>query len=53
MGASPLLVLTSALALPLGILAYRAALAPALTYGEMIKVAFDLCRRALLEALGL
>lgn len=47
------IVVLCALGLPLGIIAYYSALAPAMNYAELIKAAFDLYRRALLEALGL
>jgi hypothetical protein len=52
-GAQPWLVLTCASGLPLGWLSYRAALSPAQAYTELLKVAFDLHRKALLKALGL
>ena len=52
-GAQVSLVLACAAGLPLGWLSYRAALSPAQAYTELIKVAFDLHRRALLKALGL
>jgi hypothetical protein len=45
--------LASAAGFPLGWLAYRLSLTPALAYGELIKTAFDLHRRHLLESLGL
>ena len=48
-----LIVVLCALGLPVGIIAYYAALAPAMNYAELIKAAFDLYRRAFLEALGL
>jgi hypothetical protein len=47
------LVLACACGLPLAWLSYRAALSPAQAYGELLKVAFDLHRKALLKALGL
>lgn len=52
-GAQGSLVLACAAGLPLGWLSYRAALSPAQAYTELIKVAFDMHRRALLKALGL
>lgn len=52
-GAQAWLVLTCASGLPLGWLSYRAALSPAQAYAELLKVAFDLYRKALLKALGL
>lgn len=52
-GAQGWLVLACAAGLPLGWLSYRAALSPAQAYAELLKVAFDLHRRALLKALGL
>ena len=48
-----LIVVLCALGLPVGIIAYYAALAPAMNYAELIKAAFDLYRRAFLETLGL
>jgi len=47
------IVVLCTLGLPLGIIAYYSALAPAMNYAELIKAAFDLYRRALLESLGL
>jgi hypothetical protein len=47
------IVVLCTLGLPLGIIAYYAALAPAMNYAELIKAAFDLYRRALLESLSL
>jgi hypothetical protein len=47
------LIIVCALGLPLGCLSYRAALASAQTYAELIKVAFDLYRHPLLKSLGL
>ena len=52
-GAPPTLVLSCAAGLPLAWLSYRAALSPAHAYAEMLKVAFDLHRKALLKSLGL
>lgn len=52
-GAHPSLVLACAAGLPLAWLSYRAALSPAQAYAELLKVAFDLHRTALLQALGL
>jgi hypothetical protein len=52
-GAQPSLVLACAGGFPLAWLAYRAALSPAQAYAELLKVAFDLHRKALLKALGL
>lgn len=52
-GAQAWLVLTCASGLPLGWLSYRAALSPAQAYAELLKVTFDLHRKALLKALGL
>ena len=52
-GAQAWLVLTCASGLPLGWLSYRAALSPAQAYAELLKIVFDLHRKALLKALGL
>ena len=52
-GAQAWFVLACASGLPLGWLSYRAALSPAQAYSELLKVAFDLHRKALLKALGL
>jgi hypothetical protein len=52
-GAQGSLVVACACCLPLAWLAYRAALSPARAYAELLKVAFDLHRKALLKALGL
>ncbi len=52
-GAVMSLIVICALGLPLGWLSYRASLAPARGYAEMIKVAFDLYRQPLLKSLGL
>jgi hypothetical protein len=52
-GAQVSLVLACAGGFPLAWVAYRSALSPALAYAELLKVAFDLYRKALLKALGL
>jgi hypothetical protein len=52
-GTGLLVIAICALGLPVGWLAYRAALSPALAYAELIKVAYDLYRHALLKSLGL
>jgi hypothetical protein len=52
-GAQVWLVLACVSGLPLGWLSYRTALSPAQAYSELLKVAFDLHRKALLKALGL
>lgn len=52
-GAQARLVLACASGLPLGWLSYRAAISPAQAYTELLKVTFDLHRKALLKALGL
>lgn len=52
-GAQPSLVLACAGGFPLAWVAYRSALSPAQAYAELLKVAFDLYRKALLKALGL
>ena len=47
------LIIICFLGIPLGRLAYEAALVPALAYAELIKVAYDLYRRPLIELWGL
>ena len=52
-GRGPLLQRSGDGGLPVGWLAYRAALSPALAYAELIKVAYDLYRHSLLKSLGM
>ncbi len=48
-----LLLLLCLLGIPIGIAAYHCALAPAREYTKLIKIAFDLYRRSLLDALDI